>query len=178
MNMTTEHKVFIGIGLATLLILVGGVWLISVTGKKEQEKLSKPLIGEEVQVSAGHVSAGAQVTYNTNPPAGGNHYGDSTTHADFYDKAPADGYLVHSLEHGAVILWYKPDITASESANLQSIFNSVSVSKKIMVPRDNLDAPVALTSWGRILKLQTIDENQIKAYMETNEDRGPEKAAI
>lgn len=47
-----------------------------------------------------------------------------------------------------------------------------------MTPRKNLDFPVALTSWGRILKLQTIDEKTIKAFFERNINRGPEDAPI
>jgi len=176
--MRTETKVIGGIVLATLLILIGGVFLLTTQSQKEQEKLSKPLMGEVISDQGrNHVPDSTKIDYNSNPPASGPHYAQPQV-GGIYDKAPADGNLVHSLEHGAVILWYKSDIPASESAQLKSIFGNVSVSKKIMVPRDNLDVPVALTSWGRLLKLQAIDENQIKAFMETNEDRGPEKAPL
>lgn len=195
--MTTEHKVFIGIGLATLLILVGGVWLVSVTGKKEQEKLSKLLMGEVIaDQGRNHVPDGTKEDYNSNPPTSGPHYANPQS-GGIYDKPIPDGNLIHSMEHGAVILWYKPiDSTnqnqsteATDSAKaiglsgqdierLKQIFGSASVTKKIMMPRDNMDTPVALTSWGRLLKLSAIDESQIKAFIETNEDRGPEKAPI
>lgn len=176
--MKTETKVFIGIGLATLLILVGGVWLMSSQGKKEQEKLSKPLMGEEITVTADHVPKGTEIQYNSNPPAGGQHYGDSTAHAGFYDKAPADGYLVHSLEHGAVILWYNPkQLSKDKVEQVKHIFNQTS-GKSIMAPRESMDVPVAVSSWGRVLKLQTIDEKQIKAFFDTNINRGPEQAPI
>lgn len=172
--MTTEHKVFIGIGLVTVLIMVGGIFLLS----KQDERLNKPLLGQEVQVSAGHVPTGTQLTFNSNPPAGGQHYGDSTTHAGFYDKAPADGYLVHSLEHGAVILWYNPkQLSKDQIEQLKNIFNQT-FGKAIMTSRESMDGSVALTSWGRLLKLQSIDESKIKEFIVTNEDRGPEKAAI
>lgn len=192
-----DKKFFIGITIVTLLILVGGVWLVGVSDKKQQEKLSKPLIGEEIAAIANHVSKNTEIQYDSNPPAGGNHYGDSTTSAGEYDKAPADGYLVHSLEHGAVILWYKPtdstdqsqlpEATDSAKANrlskqdidrLKQIFNSISVNKKIMIPRVNMNTPIAITSWGRLLKLPTIDESKIKTFFETNENRGPEIAPI
>ena len=56
-------------------------------------------------------------------------------------------------------------------------FNNSS-GKKIMLARKDLDVPVALTSWGYLLKLQTIDETKIKEFIETNNDRGPEQAPI
>ncbi len=176
--MKTETKVIGVIVLATILILIGGVFLLTTQSQKEQEKLSKPLMGQEISIQGrNHVPDGTKIDYSTNPPTSGNHYANPQA-TGIYDKPVPDGNLVHSLEHGAVILWYKSDIPATQSAQLKSIFNNVPVSKKIMVPRDNLDVPVALTSWGRLLKLQTIDENQIKTFMETNEDRGPEKAPL
>ena len=47
-----------------------------------------------------------------------------------------------------------------------------------MLARKDLDVPVALASWGYLFKLQTIDEATIKEFMETNNDRAPEKAPI
>jgi len=172
--MTTERKVFIGIGLATLIIIVGGTFLTS----KQNQHSSKPLMGEIIiDQGTNHVPNGTKIDYSSNPPTSGVHYDDSQP-SGIYDKPVPDGNLVHSMEHGAVILWYKSDMPATESAQLKSIFNSVAVNKKIMVPRDNLEVPVALTSWERLLKLQTINEDQIKAFMEINEGRGPEQAPI
>ena len=47
-----------------------------------------------------------------------------------------------------------------------------------MLPREDLDVPVALTSWGYLLKLETIDESKIREFIETNNDKAPEKAPI
>ncbi len=171
--MTTEHKVFIGIGIATVLIMAGGIFLIT----KQNERLNVPLMGQEVKVeSRDHVPEGTEITYNSNPPAAGSHYA-KTAHAGIYDKAPADGNLVHSLEHGAVILWYKPDLPKEDVEKLKEIFNQAP-GKSIMTPRNDLDVPVAVSTWGRVLKLQTIDEGQIKAFFDTNYNRAPENAPI
>lgn len=47
-------------------------------------------------------------TYPSSPPASGPHFG-VTLPAGFYDSAPELGRAIHSLEHGAVIVWYSPD---------------------------------------------------------------------
>ena len=173
--MTTEHKVFIGIGLATIILIGGGVfWASNQTGPSV-----KPLIGQNVPVSGRqHLPDGTKITYDTNPPAEGNHYAKPQD-AGAYTTPPADGNLVHSLEHGAVILWYNPKKLSKEQIKqLTDIFDSISLSKTIMTPRDSMDVPIAVTSWGRLLKLQSIDVKQIKAFFETNYDRGPEQAPI
>ncbi len=171
--MTTEHKIYIGGGIATVLIMIGGILLLS----KQDERLNKSLLGQEVTIEGrNHFPDDTQIQYNSNPPAGGNHYA-TTAHGGVYDVAPPDGNLVHSLEHGAVILWYRDDLSKADFEKLKKIFNQTS-GKGIMTPRKSLDVSIALSSWGRVLKLQTIDEKQIKAFFETNMNRAPEQAPI
>lgn len=176
--MNTDTKVVIAVASATIILLGGGIWFLSSQGAKEETKLSQPLVGEVIaDQGAEHIPESSAAAYLTNPPTGGPHYANSQP-AGIYDAPVPDGNLIHSMEHGAVILWYKSDIEATQAAKLKEIFGSVQVSKKIMVPRESLDVPVAITSWGRLLKMQTIDEAQIKTFMETNENRGPEKAPL
>lgn len=184
--MSAGTKILIAVIVATFLILGFAVWLLSNQAQKEEVKLNQSQSGEAVpDEGAQHIPGNTTATYNTNPPTSGPHYAESAN-AGIYDKAVPDGNLIHSMEHGAVILWYKEStqsgtlgLSKDEISKLKQIFSSVPVSKKIMVPRESLDdAPIALTSWGYLLKLQTIDEEKIKSFMETNENRGPEKAPL
>lgn len=173
-NLSTEHKVYIGGAIATVIILAGGIFLISNTGSS-----TSALAGKNVPISGRqHFPDGTKITYDTNPPAEGNHYPEPQP-AGVYTTPPPDGNLVHSLEHGAVILWYNPKMLSKDQVKqLTALFNSISLPKTIMTPRDSMDVPVAITSWGQILKLKTIDEKQIRNFFETNYDRGPEHAPI
>ena len=177
--MSTEKKITIGIGLATLFILAGGIWLLSVQDTKEQTKLSKPFMGEEIpSQGAVHVASGeSHPSYNSNPPTSGWHFGDGVAGPGIKDKPVPDELVLHSMEHGAAVLWYKDDLPKVEVEKITKAFNNAS-GKKIMLPRKELDVPVALTSWGYLLKLKTIDEAKIKEFIETNNDRAPEKAPI
>ncbi len=176
--MKTDHKVFIGIGLLTLVIIVGGVWLSSKEGTKNKEKLSKPLMGEKmVNEGAVHVAKGkSHPAYKSNPPTSGPHWVD-VAGPGVKTEPVADELVLHSMEHGAVVVWYREDLEQSEVDKIKEAFYSSS-GKKIMLPRKDLDAPVALTSWGYLLKLETIDAEKIKEFIETNNDRAPEKAPI
>ena len=179
--MSTEKKVIIGIAVATFVIMGGGIWILTAQDTRQVEKESKPLMGEkipEADTAGFHVARDEEhADYTTNPPAGGPHWGDGVAGPGIKDEEVADELLVHSLEHGAVILWYKADLPQEQVERLKNVFNEAS-GKKIMVPRKNLDVPVALTSWGYILKLQEIDETKIREFIETNNDRAPEKAPI
>ena len=183
--MTTEHKVFIGIGLATLVIIVGGVFLISGQSNNQNQNSpstqtsTKPLMGQAIPIQGQtHIQRGEKhPAYNSNPPTSGWHYGDGVGGSGIHDSEVPDELLVHSLEHGAVILSYNASLPASDVEKLKQIFRQTT-GKGVMVPRSNLDVPIALTSWGRLLKLQTIDEKKIKAFFTTNSDRGPEKVSM
>ena len=177
--MTTERKVFLFGGLATVVIIAGGIFFFSSQQKTETVKISKPFLGQEVKVlSSKHIPDGTKVQYNSNPPTSGAHYAQPQD-AGIYDKAPDDGHLVHSLEHGAIILWYNPQsLSQKQITQLKTVFKSIGLQKMIMTPRTSMDNPIALTSWGRILQLKTIDEKKMKAFFDTNYDRAPEQAPI
>lgn len=67
---------------------------------------TKPLPGKDVSLlTRNHIPVGTKVSYNSNPPTSGDHY-EEWTRSGIYDKPVADGYLIHSLEHGYVIISY------------------------------------------------------------------------
>ena len=176
--MKTEHKVFIGIGLLTLVIIVGGTLLSTKEGAKKQEKLSKTMIGEKMADLGGeHVSKGASHSaYNSNPPTSGPHW-VGVAGAGIKNEPVPDELVLHSMEHGAAVVWYREGLDQGEIEKITEAFNSSS-GKKIMLARKDLDVPVVLTSWGYLLKLNTVDEAKIKEFIETNNDRAPESAII
>lgn len=70
---------------------------------------SKPLPGQKmVDLGRKHVPMGEKVDYNSNPPTSGPHYED-WVRSGVYETPKDDGYLIHSLEHGYVIMSYNCD---------------------------------------------------------------------
>ncbi len=175
--MTTEHKMYILFGLTTLVILGGGVFFLSNQQTEQIKKEQSPFAGVEMPMEGrNHVPEGTDIEYKSNPPHSGPHYA-ITAHAGVYDKAPEDGNLVHSLEHGAVILWYDEDLAKEDVEKLKTIFTKMP-GKTILTPRKGMDMPVGVTSWTRILKLEKIDEQKILEFYNANYNRAPENAPI
>jgi len=176
--MKTETKFIIGIVLLTLVIIVGGAFLSSQQSVEEDIRLSNSLMGEKMpDQGAKHVARGeSHPEYNSNPPTSGWHW-VGVAGPGIKDEIVPDELVLHSMEHGAVVVWYREGLDQSDIDRIKEAFNSAS-GKKIMLARKNLDVPVALTSWGYLLKLKTIDEMKIKDFIEINNDRAPEKAPI
>lgn len=159
--------------LLILLVLLGGWWIV--------RELSKPLPGQAVpDQGRQHVSQPEweKFSYNSNPPTSGSH--DKVwTKAKIYDESQGDGHVVHSLEHGYIVISYNCDKNLQECQDLKNQLSDLAKEKRvwklIIVPRPNLDARIALTAWGRIDKMNVFDKQRIAAFIDAFRDKGPEK---
>lgn len=136
-------------------------------------------IGEAVPIQGRqHVKVGeAHPPYNSDPPTSGWHLAEAIP-AGFYEEPQVDEALVHNLEHGHIVIAYdcgKLKACDDVKAKLKAIVDRYDSWKVTVVPRENKDAPLALTAWGRILKLDEYDEAQITAFIDAYRDQGPEK---
>ena len=93
-----------GIGILVVVIVIPTLFVGS-SGS------SSGLNGLEVFAEPNHHHVTSPVTYNRTPPAGGN---QSATwqNCGVYDQPIRDEYAVHSLEHGAVWITYRPNLTS------------------------------------------------------------------
>ena len=159
---------------------------------------SKPLPGTKItDLGRGHVPIGEQVDYNSNPPTSGKHY-EEWIRAGVYSQSKDDRNLVHSLEHGYIILSAKCKVQnarleemsteASESGKfevddeckqrldqLANIYEKKGKRKLIVVPRENLDTNFALTAWNYLDKFDEFDAKRIEKFIDAHRDHGPEK---
>jgi hypothetical protein len=72
-----------------------------------------------------HIDIGTEMTYGTNPPTSGNHYAQWTKWG-VYDAPKDDRNLLHSLEHGYVILSYNCDIQSTGFSLIRPTFAQTS----------------------------------------------------
>lgn len=151
-----------------------GVFAVLFGFYKLAAKPTAPIPGEFFKAqSRDHIKTEAiHDDYNSNPPTGGWHYAQSVQ-SGIYDKELPDEQLIHNLEHGHIWITYKPDLPKEQIDILANIAISYG-SKIVMVPRSANDAPIALVAWEQLLKLDAVDEQQIKAFIDAYRGRGPE----
>lgn len=171
-------KYFFGSIIGFVLLVIAFLIWSSLFGPAPQGP--KPLLGEQMpDQGAPHVARGSgHPAYNSDPPTSGWHWGDGVAGGGVKTEQVADELVLHSMEHGAAVLWYKSDLSQEEVAQIRAAYDAARIAKKIMIPRANLDVPVALTSWRYLLKLDAIDAARITAFLETNNNRAPENAPI
>ena len=121
-----------------------------------------------------HISRRPVVAYNTNPPTSGNHLAEAESWG-VNDQEIEDKAAVHSLEHGGIWISYKDvDEETVKALNELGRENPQSV---VVSPRAANDTPIAVVSWGRMMKLDKLDKALIQKYIETYINQGPEKLA-
>lgn len=123
-----------------------------------------------------HVATGSSVNYAETPPTSGTHYGRSIP-AGFYTSEQPYGGLVHSLEHGAVVIYYAPGVSQSTRSSLEQLATGYQNpwGGVLAVPQpEPFGAPLVLTAWQARLDLQSYREDAVRAFLAEYLGRGPE----
>lgn len=138
-----------------------------------------PLPGTAVpEEGKDHVEEGTPIVYKSYPPSSGTHYGSTAEYGFSEQEIPA-GKLVHNLEHGAVVLYYKPDLPSSALQNLHDAYTRLPPAKYgevklVIAPDPKLRTPLAIASWGRVQPLSEFDFAAVSAFYTALVDKGPE----
>lgn len=124
---------------------------------------------QEPLQAAEHITPPAKGSYNTVPPTSGQHYnqaGVAPTSWGIKDSNLPNEVTTHNLEHGGVVIGYA-NLTPAETDQLKSIVRALmngTYRKIVLEPYPLTDAKIALTSWGWLLKLQSVDQIQIVQF--------------
>jgi hypothetical protein len=180
--------------LVTLLVLSGVlvVWVTFFMGGNggagtdpgesgPREIPDDPLLGDaESFESAGnqHVSSGSDIDYDRVPPLSGPHYGRAAG-SDFYEETPPLGSLVHSLEHGHVVVYYDPDgLTPEAREDLRNLTGTYTDPWSAVTaapnPNDDPETTYVLTAWQVRLRADEYDPEMVRAFLDAFRGRGPE----
>ena len=75
-------------------------------------------------------------------------------------NVPGEPHLVHSLEHGFIVLWYQRNLPQADVDKLKDLTRRYSVST-LLVPRDSIGVPVAATAWHQRLLCPGFQETPL-----------------
>jgi hypothetical protein len=96
------------------------------------------------------------------PPVGGTHH-PNWQNCGIYAEPVQDALAIHSLEHGAVWLTYRPDLSEEQVAALQDQVRGQS--HILMSPYPTQDVPVVMTAWGLQMPVDSLPDNRIAEFV-------------
>jgi hypothetical protein len=110
--------------------------------------------------SAEHVAGAVQ--YPQNPPVGGDH-APQWQNCGFYSSPVPKETAVHSMEHGAVWITYRPDLPPDQVNRIRQI--AAAQSYILASPYPDLPAPIVVSAWGRQLSLDSTDDPRLEQFI-------------
>lgn len=116
------------------------------------------------------------VSYPQTPPVGGPH-NPIWLNCGIYDQPVANEHAVHSMEHGAVWVTYRPDLAQDDVTKLRDLVNGQQY--VLLSPYPNLPNPVVASAWGLQLKLDKADDPRLAQFIReyANGPQNPEPGA-
>ena len=117
----------------------------------------------------------AQPEYNSVPPTSGTH-SPFWAQCGVYLQAIPDIVQVHSLEHGAVLIQYNPDIDPADISALEA-FAREKDSHVVVAPNPDEVSFIVVTAWTVRMELSTLDLVAVEAFWLDYANEGPERVA-
>ena len=156
-----------GTGSVVILALVVTVVSVFVVAQQNKSQISaaadKPIDGVQSfdGLSRNHTSS--EVAYPQNPPVGGDH-APQLVNCGIYTDPVNTGKALHSMEHGAVWVTYRPDLPQKEVDALAK--EAASHPYELLSPYPDLPSPVVASAWGKQLKLDSADDPRLPVFLQ------------
>lgn len=120
-----------------------------------------------------HLASGGKYTsYNSTPPTSGPHDPSPAPCGVSTEPIPNE-VQVHDLEHGVVMVQYRPGLDQAQVQTLASLGRSYS-SHVLVAPYPGLTKPVAVTAWTKLMTLDSVDTGKIRTFIDVYRQHGPE----
>jgi hypothetical protein len=124
---------------------------------------AKPIPGVVKYPGLQHTHVDGPVTYEQTPPVGGPH-NRVWIRCTTYDVPIPNENAVHSMEHGAVWLTYRPDLP---QADLDLVHRLLALNPRYVLisPYPGLPNPVVASAWGLQLKVDRADDPRLATFV-------------
>lgn len=126
-----------------------------------------PSPGEKIEVlkDQSHIPTvdSPHTPYNSDPPTSGPHMANIAGWGVHKQPVPKE-YLVHNLEDAGVVIYYNDKLDADSVKKLETIVEGYP--EFVLVnPYPAMGNVITLTAWGRMLRLDQLDEKQVKDFI-------------
>jgi hypothetical protein len=160
--------------IAAAVLLVGGAVGFAVARSQANARAIREL-GVQTFPSQGqqHLQPGQDYTaYNSTPPTSGPH-APAPAPCGISSEPVPNTVQVHDLEHGVVMVQYRPGLEPTQVQALEALGRSYT-SHVIVAPYPGLPSPVAATAWTKLMRLDRADTGKLRRFIDRFRQHGPE----
>jgi hypothetical protein len=156
---------------------------------------AKPLPGEtactvteDVDIpvpSRNHVPVCSSVTYDTNPPSGGDHWPIWAAYRIYQETVVPREMYVHDLEHGGIVFLFRCSGSCTDVVDaLTTAFDGMPAdplcdgmaptARHVLTADPDLATPIAAAAWGATYTATCIDPPSLAKFARDHYAQGPE----
>lgn len=156
--------------IGAVVVAVAGLMVVLAIMSQQPGEAVETLGNEHIEsVNAEHEP------YNTNPPTSGPHTEEMAPWGVSTEPVP-DENQIHNLEDGGVVIQYGDGVEPGKVRALATIVGDYETAN--LAPRPALpENQIAVTAWGRIMRLNTVDEDKIRDFINTFQGQDHHAAA-
>jgi hypothetical protein len=164
------------------MVVLGVLAIAAAWGAWSWWRYSVGAVQKQQGSGGGHLAPGQSAGYRDRMPTSGAH-DPKWIDPGVYDTPQLPTRLVHSLEHGMIVIYYdRPPAEAMESLSAWAGLYGAPWSGLVVVPAPGLGDEIVLTAWHeivltawqRVLKLQPFDPAAAAGFIDRYRGRGPE----
>jgi hypothetical protein len=157
-----RNLLFVGTIALVAVLLIGGV-VLYISGRGSKSAI--PGLQTFSGLSRKHVTG--TVSYPQTPPVGGPH-NPMPLNCGIYNSPVPNVNAVHSMEHGAVWITYRPGLQAGAVSKLKALVSREPAPARgyvILSPYQGLPSPVVASAWGRQLQLPGASDPRLQQFV-------------
>jgi len=157
-----------------VVVVIGGIaGFLVLRNLSEQAAFRNLHVQSLPDLGQKHLDPGGKYTkYNSTPPTSGPH--DQTpAPCGVTTEAIPNEVQVHDLEHGVIMVQYKPGLDPAQVSQLEALGRSYS-SHVIVAPYPRLPTAVAATAWTKLMTLDRADTDKLRRFIDLYRQKGPE----
>ena len=128
----------------------------------DQPPPENPPEGVKTYPATTNKNVNGPITYEQDPPTNGDH-APYWQNCGFYSTPVENEAAVHSLDHGAVWITYRPDLPVDQVNVLHRLAQEEYV---LVSPYPGLYAPVVATAWRNQLELTGTDDPRLRRFVD------------
>jgi hypothetical protein len=147
--------------IAAILFALVAAFVAVVVLDSRQGPSGPPEAAEEVDVGEAGRHTEDEVDYEQNPPAGGEH-NPVWQNCGVYEEPIRNETAIHSLEHGAVWITYRPSLPDEQVQQLEDLAQGESY--VLVSPMEGLPSPIVASAWGNQLQVQEASDESLEEF--------------
>jgi hypothetical protein len=157
------------IGVVAVVAILGGFIALVVVDVGQRAAQKPPEGVESFEIESREHTEG-DISYEQNPPVGGKH-NPIWQNCGFYSEPVRNENAVHSLEHGAAWITYRPDLPQQQVDKLREVASDNDF--VLVSPYPDLPSPVVASAWGKQLRLDSAEDPRLERFISAYQ-RGPQ----